>query len=93
MNTTIHNGQLPINIPDWDALENIFSQLKLAYFTPDDTRFRALLYMLQLGMEDLKDAARDRSSEGCFVHSPRTEKIQAGAVRTDRGEDRSSDSA
>lgn len=70
MNTTIHNGQLPINVPNWDTLEDIFRQLKIAYYTPSDVRFRALLYMLQLGLEDLKDAARDRPSEGCFIHSP-----------------------
>jgi hypothetical protein len=93
MNTTIHNGQLPINVPDWDALEDIFRQLRIAYLTPSDVRFRALLYMLQLGLEDLKDAARDRPSEGCFVHPAESKEIQAGAVRADRGEDRSSDPA
>lgn len=93
MNTTIHNGQLPINIPDWNALEDIFRELKLAYFTPSDVRFRALLYMLQLGLEDLKDAARDRPSEGCFVHSPRSEEVQVEPVRADRAEDRPSDPA
>ena len=79
--------------PDWGALEELLNQSKLAYYAHNDERFNALIYMLQLGVNDLKEARLGRPSKGGFVYPSRAAEVQAAPVREDRSTDRESDQA
>jgi hypothetical protein len=76
---------------DWDNLERIFKQARLAYFAGDDGRFHALAYMLQVSVNNFKDAYLGQPTRGGFIYPAGIAEIQTETVRADRGADRPSD--
>jgi hypothetical protein len=79
--------------PQWDTLEDLFRQVRLAFRAQNDNQFQALVYMLRLNLEDLKEAYECRPRQGGFVYPAGSEEVQAEAVRADRGADRPGDTA
>jgi len=72
--------------PDWQALENLVKEAKLAYEAKQEVRLSAIAYMIKLMVEDLQDV--NRSIQGCVIHPSGSEEIQVEVIRTDRGTDR-----
>jgi hypothetical protein len=64
--------------PDWNALEDLLRAARYAYYEGDDVKFCAIVYMLKLMVEDLKDASRP--IKGGIVHPAGTAEVQAEVI-------------
>jgi hypothetical protein len=72
--------------PDFDAMERLLQAARTAYDVGDEMRVRSIGYLLGLGAADLKHVGQPETDGP--VHPARSQGLQAGVVRADRGDDR-----